>query len=135
MFPRRKSQSRNPCASKGQGEGYEWAATGASSLDSCLRRIFRWRVPPNWSISDWHYEMRAEAACAAWQAVGDYDPSLDVPFSAFVRQRILTDTLTRYRQEWTYALRLAQEQDPEDSIADCLIPLLPQYSTTGQDIL
>jgi len=114
MFPRRKSQSRIPCASKGQGEGYEWAATGASSLDSCLRRIFRWRVPPNWSISDWHYEMRAEAACAAWQAVGDYDPSLDVPFSAFVRQRVLADTLTRYRQEWAYALRLAQKHDPKD---------------------
>ena len=117
MFPRRKSQSRIPCASKGQGEGYESAATGPSSLsivDSCLRRIFRWRVPPNWSISDWRYEMRAEAACAAWQAVGDYDPSLGVPFSAFVRQRVLADTLTRYRQEWAYALRLAQKHDPKD---------------------
>ena len=46
---------------------------------SCLKRIFRWRVPPNWSISDWRNEMRAEAACAAWQAVCDYDPSLSVP--------------------------------------------------------
>ena len=58
--------------------------------------------------------MRAEAACAAWQAVGDYDPSLGVPFSAFVRQRVLADTLTRYRQEWAYALRLAQKHDPKD---------------------
>jgi hypothetical protein len=22
-------------------------------IGSCLKRIFRWRVPPNWSISDW----------------------------------------------------------------------------------
>lgn len=58
--------------------------------------------------------MRAEAACAAWQAVCDYDPSLGVPFSAFARQRVLTITLTRYRQEWTYALRLAQEHEPKD---------------------
>lgn len=59
--------------------------------------------------------MRAEAACAAWQAVCVYDASLGVPFSAFARQRVLTSTLTRYRQEWAYALRLAQEHDPEDS--------------------
>ena len=118
MFPRRKRHSRNPCASKGQGEGYESAATGPSSLsivDSCLRRIFRWRVPPNWSISDWRNEMRAQAAYAAWQAVCDYDPSLGVPFNAFARQRVLTSTLTRYRQEWAYALRSAHECDPEGS--------------------
>ena len=72
-------------------------------------------MPPNWSISDWRNEMRAEAACAAWQAVCDYEPSLGVPFNAFTRQRVLTSTLTRYRQEWTYALRSAQEYDPEKS--------------------
>jgi DNA-directed RNA polymerase specialized sigma subunit len=59
--------------------------------------------------------MRAEAACAAWQAVCDYDPSLGVPFSAFAYQRVLTRTLTRYRQEWAYALRSEQEQNPEGS--------------------
>jgi hypothetical protein len=84
-------------------------------IGSCLKRIFRWRVPPNWSISDWRNEMRAEAACAAWQAVCDYDPSLGVPFNAFARQRVVTSTLTRYRQEWAYALRVAQEHEPEDS--------------------
>jgi hypothetical protein len=83
--------------------------------DTCLRRIFRWRVPPNWSVSDWRNEMRAEAACAAWQAVCDYDPSLGVPFGAFAHQRVLTGTLTRCRQEWAYALRLAPEYDPESS--------------------
>jgi hypothetical protein len=82
-------------------------------LNSCLRRIFRWRAPRNWSVSDWRKEMRAEAAYAAWQAVCDYDPSVGVPFGAFAHQRVLTATLTRYRQEWTYAGRLAQEYDPE----------------------
>jgi hypothetical protein len=113
-----KSQSRIFCTGKGRKEKHEWAAVGPSSLpilESSLRRIFRWRVPPNWSISDWRNEMRAEAACAAWQAVRDYEPSLGVPFNAFARQRVLTSTLTRYRQEWTYALRLAPEHKPEDS--------------------
>jgi DNA-directed RNA polymerase specialized sigma subunit len=82
---------------------------------TCLRRIFRWRVPPNWSVSDWRNEMRAEAACAAWQAVCDYDPSLGVPFGAFAHQRVLTGTLTRCRKEWAYALRLTPEYDPASS--------------------
>jgi DNA-directed RNA polymerase specialized sigma24 family protein len=84
-------------------------------VGTCLRRIFRWRVPPNWSISDWRNEIRAEAAFAAWQAMCDYDPSRSVPFIAFARQRVLTNALTRYRQEWAYALRSAQEHDPERS--------------------
>src|SRR5215510_2488959 len=97
-----------------------------SLIGSCLKRIFRWRVPPNWSISDWRNEMRAEAACAAWQAACDYDPSLGVPFTAFARSQVLTGTLTRYRQEWAYAFRSAQEHDPESSDSK----LLP--STTSE---
>jgi DNA-directed RNA polymerase specialized sigma24 family protein len=113
-----ESQSRNPSTGKGRRGGHERAAISPLPLpvsDSCLRRIFRWRVPPNWSVFDWRNEMRAEAACAAWQAVCDYDPSLGVPFSAFAHQRVLTGTLTRCRQEWAYALRLAPEYDPESS--------------------
>ena len=116
MYLRCKSQSQNPCNAEGRSAGHESVAISPLPLpvsDSCLRRIFRWRVPPNWSISDWRNEMRAEAACAAWRAVCDYDPSLSVPFSAFARQRVLTSTLTRCRQEWAYALHLAPEHDPE----------------------
>ena len=118
MARRSRSQSRDPSSGKGQKGAHQWAEIGPLPLpilDSCLRRIFRWRVPPNWSISDWRNEMRAEAACAAWQAVCDYDPSLGVPFSAFAHQRVLTTTLTHYRREWAYALRSAEEQDPENS--------------------
>jgi hypothetical protein len=89
-------------------------------IGSCLKRILRWRVPPNWSISDWRNEMRAEAACAAWQAACDYDPSLGVPFGAFARSQVLTSALTRYRQEWAYAFRWAQEHDPENSVSKLL---------------
>jgi hypothetical protein len=89
-------------------------------VGSCLRRIFRWRVPANWSVSDWRNEMRAEAACAAWQAVCDYDPSLGVPFHVFARSQVLISTLTRYRREWAYALRSTQEYDPESSYSKLL---------------
>jgi hypothetical protein len=112
-----KNESRNSCTGN-QRSGGDRAGIGPLALsvsDSGLRRIFAWRVPPNWSVSDWHNEMRAEAACAAWLAVCDYNPSLGVPFNAFAHQRVLTDTLTRYRQEWGYALRWAPEYDPESS--------------------
>jgi len=69
--------------------------------------------------------MRAEAACAAWQAVCDYDSSLGVPFNAFAHQRVLTSTLTRYRQEWAYALRVAQEHKPEASDSRMLDAAVP----------
>jgi DNA-directed RNA polymerase specialized sigma subunit len=85
------------------------------TLSSSLHRIFRWRVPPNWSVSDWREEIRAEAACAACHAAQDYNASLGVPFGAYARQRVLARTLTRYRQEWAYALRMAQELKPEVS--------------------
>jgi DNA-directed RNA polymerase specialized sigma24 family protein len=117
MPPGPKRQLRIFCTGKRRKEKPEGAVAGPQSLpivDSSLRRIFKWRVPPNWSISEWRNEMRAEAACAVWQAVCDYDPSLGVPFDAFAYQRVLTKTFTRYRQEWTYALRLAQEDKPEE---------------------
>jgi DNA-directed RNA polymerase specialized sigma subunit len=94
----------------------------ATLLHSCLSRVFRWRAPPNWSISEWRNEIQAEAACAGWQAVSDYDRARGVPFSAFARQRVLTQTLTRFRQEWAYALRCAQEQEPANSYSTQLDP-------------
>jgi RNA polymerase sigma factor (sigma-70 family) len=68
-----------------------------------LRRIYRWRVPPNWSQSDWLEELRAEAQAAAWEAERDFDPTRGVPLRAFVHHRILTRTLGRVRREWRFA--------------------------------
>jgi len=72
---------------------------------ACLRRIFHWRVPPNWSRRDWFFEVRAQCAAAAWRAACDYDASRNVPFEAFVRRRVMESALGRYRQEWRYEIR------------------------------
>jgi DNA-directed RNA polymerase specialized sigma24 family protein len=61
-------------------------------------------VPPNWTSTEWKEEIRAESFCAFWRACHDFEPSRHVPFDAFAWQRVLAAALTRYRQEWTFAL-------------------------------
>ncbi|HEX8367282.1 MAG TPA: hypothetical protein VF604_01825 [Pyrinomonadaceae bacterium] len=67
-------------------------------------RIRFWRKPPNWSFSDWCDEFLAIAISSAWQAKQDFDPSRGVSLAEFVSSRIQARTLTRYRQEWRFAL-------------------------------
>src|SRR5579871_2071177 len=81
----------------------------AEVLGCCLKRLNSWRIPPNWSASDWLKEIKAIGTAAAWQAEGEFDPSRGVPVAAFLYQRILARVFTRYRQEWAYALHLAPE--------------------------
>src|SRR5437660_8058335 len=67
--------------------------------------------------------MEAQGAAAACQAANDFDPSRGIPFDLFVHRRVLASALTRYRQEWTYALRTTPADDtdaPESPPADRL---------------
>jgi hypothetical protein len=77
-----------------------------------LRRIARWRRPPNWSRVDWEQEVRAHASLVTCLAGVDYDPCRGVPFVAFVYHRVLAGVLTRYRQEWTFAMRCSHVMGP-----------------------
>jgi RNA polymerase sigma-70 factor (ECF subfamily) len=63
--------------------------------------------------------MHAVASSAAWEAESEYDPSRGVPFCGFARQKVLSSALTRYRQEWSYALRSAVECDLEQRDGAC----------------
>ena len=49
------------------------------------------------------------SAAACCEAELDYNFERGVPLSAFLYQRVLTCALTRYRQEWAYALHFVQE--------------------------
>jgi RNA polymerase sigma factor (sigma-70 family) len=71
-------------------------------------RVRSWRTPPNWSFSDWCDEILAAAISIAWQAKQDFDPSRGVPLAEFVSSRIKARTLTRYRQEWRFALGIVR---------------------------
>jgi len=82
-------------------------------IASLMRRIAAWRTPPHWSRHDWLEEMRAHGKSAAWQAFCDYDAARDVPLPAFIHVRVFASTLTRYRQEWSYALRCVWPADEE----------------------
>jgi DNA-directed RNA polymerase specialized sigma24 family protein len=66
-------------------------------------------VPPHWSVPDWLEEMHAQAAAAACQAIGDFQPRRGVPWGAFMRLRVLASLRTRHRQEWSYALHCHPE--------------------------
>lgn len=84
-----------------------------ATLQHCFHRIRSWRVPPNWSERDWSEEMEALVTAAACQAEFDFDPVRQVPLGGFVYSRVMARALTRYRQEWAYALRFLCENDTD----------------------
>jgi DNA-directed RNA polymerase specialized sigma24 family protein len=87
---------------------FEMADDAQAGLVAGLRRVLSWRAPPNWSATDWREELRALAIASSWQAGLDYEPSRGVPLAGFVSARVTAQALTRYRQEWRYALRVAR---------------------------
>jgi RNA polymerase sigma factor (sigma-70 family) len=80
-------------------------------LDGCVRRIGTWRVPPNWSRSDWLKQVQSLATSSAWEAAYRYNPSRGVPLDAFVRVSVMAAVRTQYRQEWVYGLRFISDSD------------------------
>jgi RNA polymerase sigma factor (sigma-70 family) len=87
--------------------------TLGSAVQSGLKRIRSWRVPPNWSRDDWLEELAAVGTAAAWQAVCDFDPDRRVPLARFGYYRMMTRCLSRYRNEWRYALHLVASDSRE----------------------
>ena len=81
----------------------------SAARQRAFHRVLCWRIPPNWSAHDWFDEVKAITAAACCQAELEYDVERGVPLNAFLYQRVLTCVLTRYRQEWAYALRFVQE--------------------------
>jgi RNA polymerase sigma factor (sigma-70 family) len=54
---------------------------------------------------DWREEIGAEVMSAVIQAARDFDPERGVPWTAFLRQRIMHSAVGRYRREWRFAFR------------------------------
>ena len=79
----------------------EWPKIWAS----CTGRTHSWRVPPRWNLSDWWEEIDAESVAAACHAIRIFDSNRGPKLGSFVYHQILASALSRYRQEWTYALR------------------------------
>ena len=85
------------------------------AVQSGLKRIRSWRVPPNWSRGDWFEELAAVGTAAAWQALCDFDPDRGVPLAGFGYCRIISRCLARYRKEWRYALHLVASDSGEET--------------------
>lgn len=86
-----------------------------TSCSHALRKAGAWYPPPNWSQCDWKRELIAVIEASACSAENDYDSSFGVPKCVFVFQRAVARALTRYRQEWRYALRFPSVIDADDS--------------------
>jgi DNA-directed RNA polymerase specialized sigma24 family protein len=127
--------------------GYMSRAGGQSSLHDlandrepsaarqrAFRRILSWRIPPNWSAPDWFDEVKAITAAACCRAELDYDGERGVPLSAFLYQRVLTCAWTRYRQEWSYALRFVQEKGTGCDEATPAHPGLPERCASDDSL-
>jgi RNA polymerase sigma factor (sigma-70 family) len=84
---------------------------------ACITRTHGWRVPPRWSLSDWWEEIDAESIAAACHAIRIFDPQRGPTLNAFVYHQILASALSRYRQEWTYALRYGLPSHEEPGVA------------------
>jgi RNA polymerase sigma factor (sigma-70 family) len=87
--------------------------------DATTSRIYGWRIPPHWSWQDWREEIDAEVFAAAYQAVSIFDPERGKCLSRFIYHRILSQSLARYRREWTFALRVTSAtawQDPPEKL-------------------
>ncbi len=117
--------SADPIASRFTTRDFDWEAIWLS----CERRIRTWRKPPRWSSSEWLDELRGEAAIASLLAIQAYKPELNVPFSAYVRMRIMGQVLTRYRKEWSYSLRETASSQIEDQSTEPP----PQWQTLIED--
>ena len=87
--------------------------TLGSVVQSGLKRTRSWRVPPNWSRSDWFEELAAVGTAAAWQAVYEFDPERRVPLAGFAYCLMISRCLSRYRKEWRYALHLVASDSCE----------------------
>lgn len=85
------------------------AKIDAQELDAliarCVAQAMHWRLPPKWSGHDWREELYSQANLACIEAAPQYDESLGVPFTAYLWQKIISNLLNRYRQEWRYACR------------------------------
>jgi len=112
----------------GSDTSIEWSDT----LHRCLKRIRAWHVPPNWSGEAWQEEMNAQCTAAACEAEAEYEPARGVPFSAFVRQRMMTSALTRYRKEWRFARRFLPQI--EEGLEENLVENSMPYVVLGECI-
>jgi RNA polymerase sigma factor (sigma-70 family) len=83
---------------------------------ACVRRTHGWRVPPRWSPRDWWEEIDAEGVASACHAMRIFDPERGLSLASFVYHQVLASALSRYRQEWNYALRYGLSPSSENHL-------------------
>ncbi|MGC9261228.1 MAG: sigma factor-like helix-turn-helix DNA-binding protein [Phycisphaerae bacterium] len=84
-----------------------------------LGRLWRWRVPGNWSGSQWREEIAAEVALAvkelAWRTASEPKRG-----TRHLQSNIQNRVLNRYRQEWAFSKHIASPMVAEPTDSDHL---------------
>jgi RNA polymerase sigma factor (sigma-70 family) len=103
---------------------------------ACVRRTHGWRTPPRWSPRDWLEEIDAEGIASACHAVLIFEPDRGPSLESFVYHRILAGALSRYRKEWSYALRcIRRSSSGDDARGTDLIDDLDAAAVQGQRLM
>ncbi len=82
-----------------------------------LGRLWRWRVPANWSRPQWEEEISSEVAVAVMEFTRGYTVSEPQSGTRYLRSKIQNKVLNRYRQEWAFSKHIAHPivTEPTDS--------------------
>src|SRR6266404_6167844 len=74
-------------------------------LQSCLLRLPRRSIPPNWSRLDWQQEVEQVVALAIMRALDDFHLARGEDPERFVFRRVDNEVRNRQRREWAFGRR------------------------------
>lgn len=96
---------------------YTMAETKCVAARQALGRVWRWRVPGNWSGSQCREEIAAEVALAVVELTGAKTASEPQRGTRHRQSRIQNKVRNRYRREWSFSKHIASPMvtDPPDS--------------------
>jgi len=84
------------------------AASDVSQLiHNCRLRLPRRSTPPNWSETDWQYELAQNIAFAVIRIIHNFVPSREEALEPFVLRQVDSEIRNIHRREWSFGRRVS----------------------------
>ena len=90
------------------GKGFEIDREVLKIVGISLARVSTWRLPRNWSRTEWAEQMEGVAFAAGRKAAEEHAAHASVAFGAFVYEQVMAQLLDACRKEWRFAKNCAQ---------------------------